>query len=341
LFIIVLFFITENVMVDFKWGEVIIRSSVSADAGLEVMKNIAIDNWLDDLLPIDFVFKNGKTDTLVTDESCRSLLLSNAPLLKIVSCAVGFSRIKKTNVLEWAGVDMIEDDDTMFKESDCLDTASPDVLNIVDHAIQHLRYTDRVYGPIVDCLEASVREYIGVILLACALISGDIKMSAEKEICGKKANGPLDYAMMYKEFYILITEAKKDDILGGMTQNLAQVVASREQYLYSSCPTSTKRSYMDMAGQIAQVPSTGIVSSGKDWIIIRYLRREDGMMHAIKSILMTLPLGGGDEELKRSVISLISKIIGAIKLQKDAIESVSYTQRRRTSSHQSAETVDK
>jgi hypothetical protein len=177
------------------------------------------------------------------------------------------------------------------------------------------------------------REYIGPILLACALIAGDIKMSAEQCIVGKRANGQLDYAMIYKKIFILITEAKKDNLNGGIVQNLAQLVASREEYLRIIADAAgEKRTYMTMAGQIAQLPSTGIISTGEKWILLRYLTDAGGKIHVSKSLCFTLPFEGrdSDEVFKQHVNELISKVVGAIQLQKEAVDAHPNPQRQRT-----------
>ena len=70
-------------------------------------------------------------------------------------------------------------------------------------------------------------------------------MSPYEALLGKKANGPLDYAMLYKRFSLLITEAKKDNINYGVIQNIGQLLASWREFLYYS---------------LASVPSTGVAS---------------------------------------------------------------------------------
>ena len=319
-----------DIDVNFKWGNISKTTVVRRDANLEMLKIKAIDLWEDALLPIDFELKNCSGDASLTDETCADFLRNGNCKIKIESCAVGFSKIKRSNVLVWAGVNEIVYDDSYF-EDNILDVENEKIKYILDHVERHIQYTDGVYGPIVRCLEASVREYIGVVLLACAMIAGEITMSAEKSICGKRANGPLDYVMLYKKFFLLITEAKKDDMLAGITQNLAQLVASREQYLYNEAPVLRKRTYMDMAGQIARIPSTGIVTSGKDWILLRYLQRDDGGFYAVGSNMLTIDVGAQDPKIiEEGLIKVISKITGAINLQKDAFDSAQENSRQRT-----------
>ena len=51
----------------------------------------------------------------------------------------------------------------------------------------------KLYGPIIQTCEVSVREHISAVLSLSALIAGDIKMRAEQRICGIRGNRPLNY----------------------------------------------------------------------------------------------------------------------------------------------------
>ena len=138
------------------------------------------------------------------------------------------------------------------------------------------------------------------------------------------ATGPLDYAILYKEFYIVIAEAKKDNLDSGIVQNLAQMMASRETYLYKT--NGMKRGYLEMAGQIAQVPSTGIVSTGKEWILLRYYLLPEP--YVVQSNTHFIPIGGIDEgtttdaSLIECVMKVVGMIVGALNLQKEVVDAV-------------------
>ena len=142
--------------------------------------------------------------------------------------------MKEGTVLKWAGINKIMRDDRHFGSMN-VDLDNPFHAEVIQHALVDLMYKNELYGPITDCAEASsVREYISPVILACAKFAGDVKLSAERKITGKKGNGPLDYAMLYKDFFLLITEAKKDNLNHGVIQNLGQLVASREESLQLS-----------------------------------------------------------------------------------------------------------
>jgi len=310
--------------VEFKWKNSRKKVAVPLNANLITLKEKAIDLWEDILCPLDFdLITDGGVRLRDDDNSCDVFLNNKKSFLKISSFAVDFSEIKTVEVYKWAGINEIEEGPDLFDDG-VFDAEGENVKRIIDHLIVHLKYTDNVYGPVSKCLnEASIREYIGPILLACALIAGNIKMSAEQNIVGKRANGPLDYAMIYKKFFILITEAKKDNLDVGIVQNLAQIVASREEYLRIIADVAgKKRTYMTMAGQIAQILSTGIISTGEKWMLLRYLTHADGTAHVSRSACFTLPFEGRytDEVFKQQVNKLISKIIGAIQLQKEAVD---------------------
>jgi hypothetical protein len=73
--------------------------------------------------------------------------------------------------------------------------------------------------------------------------------------------------------------------------------------LYKLAEPNKKRDYMTMAGDIASAPSTGIASTGKEWVL---------MLHqpaVYKSSPMTLPLLEGKlEDRKIHLLTLMSKL---------------------------------
>lgn len=71
-----------------------------------------------------------------------------------------------------------------------IDESIPGVKTIMDHAVADLKFEEALFGPITQCVEASVREYISTILIAAASIAIQIKLCFEKEVIGRKAKGP-------------------------------------------------------------------------------------------------------------------------------------------------------
>jgi hypothetical protein len=291
------------------------------------LKDAILSEWIE-LLQVHFQILHGNS-IVQNDAEVALILTSDNRVLKINVLAVAFSVIKEAAVLEWAGVDTIEEDHSQF-EATILDDADPNVKAIIDHAVADLKYKDVLYGPITDCVEASVREYISSILTAAASLAKGIKLSAERSITGSRATGKLDYAMQYRQFYIVIAEGKKDSLKLGVDQNVAQMLASRENYLCDR--EHRKRNFMEFAGPIAQVPSTGIVSTGKEWLLMRYTLLPTPLL--VKSKVLSLPIikiAGleSDVELRKDVLAVVSLIVGALNLQKDAVDLNEYTKKPR------------
>ena len=274
------------------------------------------DHW-DDLVRVDFSL-HGAGSEINNDEKFASILVAKTDsTITVKSHAEGFSTLKEGAVFKWAGINNLIPDDGHFGSMN-VDLDNPLHAEVIQHALVDLVYKNELYGPITNCAEASVREYISAVILACAKIAGDVKLSAERKITGKKGYGPLDYAMLYKDFFLLITEAKKDNLNHGVIQNLGQLVASREESLYNLAEPNKKRDYMTMAGDIASVPSTGIASTGKEWVLIRYVMLPQPAVYT--SSPMTLPLLDGKlEDIKKHLLTLMSKLLGAIDLQKKAV----------------------
>ena len=191
-----------------------------------------LDHW-DDLVRVDFSLHNSAGSEINNDEKVASVLVAKTDSTIVVrSHAEGFGTLKEGTVLKWAGINKIMRDDRHFGSMN-VDLDNPFHAEVIQHVLVDLMYKNELYGPITDCAEASVREYISAVILAGAKIAGDVKLSAERKITGKKGYGPLDFAMLYKDFFLLITEAKKDNLNHGVIQNLGQLVASREESLYN------------------------------------------------------------------------------------------------------------
>lgn len=317
-----------DIEITVRWRKTTCIVKLEANATFDNLKREICNNW-DQLIPVDFAIYVDKK--IITSDADLVLFLNSSDrVLKVETQTVDFSEIKLKTVKDWAGIGDIEEDKDQFGSA-VIDESIPGVKAIIDHAVADLKLKDALYGPIIDCCEASVREYISAILTAAAGIATQIKLSAEREISGRKATGPLDYAMLYKQFCIaIITEAKRDRLSSGVVQNVAQLVASRETYLFDI--QDRKRGYMDMAGQIAQVPSTGIISTGKEWLLLRYFLHPAPLV--VKSAVYGLPIveistADTDCELRRHVLVLLGKIVGALSLQKEAFDANEFTKKQR------------
>jgi len=63
-----------------------------------------------------------------------------------------------------------------------------------------------------------------------------VKLACEEEVEGTRAKAPVDWIAHYERHGICITEGKKDNISGGIGQNVAQLTALGEK-------RGTKRAY--------------------------------------------------------------------------------------------------
>jgi hypothetical protein len=161
-----------------------------------------------------------------------------------------------------------------------------------------------------------MREFINPLLVSTLMSTVDIKMLAEKNVTGSLGNGPIDYTLIYKCFNICVVEAKKDTIEEGISQNIAQLVASREEYCHHS-----KRNI----DEIVDLPSSGIVSTGKEWIFIRYIKEHSGWK-LYRSNVQNIHL---DDIQPANVVKVWKRIIGMIEFEKNAIDDLPILKRSR------------
>lgn len=66
----------------------------------------------------------------------------------------------------------------------------------IDHCLLDLHHKFKLYGPLSNFGQASVREYISPVLSLSALIAGDIRMKAGKQIHGLHSCGLVDYLLV-------------------------------------------------------------------------------------------------------------------------------------------------
>ena len=213
-------------------------------------------------------------------------------------------------------------DDTEFPSEDFTDSDTA-IKGILDHAVQDIMFKIPIFGPITDAQsEASVREFIGPLLVAAAKIAGEIKLVCEKRITGSKGAGPVDYAALYKTFNVVITEAKKDDLRSGLGQNIAQLVSAREDYLYRTAQPNNKRMFAEFAPDIASVPSFGAVSTAEKWVFTLY--RGDRLYRSTPRLLL-LEDGSSEADVRKGLLDVVGTLVGILNAQKVAIDENEYT----------------
>jgi hypothetical protein len=87
------------------------------------------------------------------------------------------------------------------------------IRSILDKAAQDLHDTIHLFTPLEDDTEYTRRELISPILKAAALIVGGVVLRSEYPIKGRRGHGPVDYVAIYKQFCIVLSEAKKQESL--------------------------------------------------------------------------------------------------------------------------------
>ena len=233
----------------------------------------------------------------------------------------GFGQFTIKDALSYAGatgVSPIVDNQKFVSAGyhDDDDTIKP----LLDDAFREIMARIPVFGP-VDRMqnESTVREFITPILLAAARIAKDIRLVCEKTISGSKGNGPVDYVAEYKEFNVVITEAKKDNVDTGLGQNIAQLVSSREDYIHNVL--GVKRKIEEIAPDISSVPSFGVVSTAANWIFT-LLEGSTVYRTDVYAVSLLLSDPNVDGSILRSQLSMvIRQLVGMLETQKVAVDN--------------------
>ena len=196
----------------------------------------------------------------------------------------------------------------------------------ISHAHKDIMNKIKLYGPITNTCEASVREHVSPVLSLSALIAEGLMMKAEPKISGLRGNGPLDCLFLYKKFAVALTEVKDEDIQSGLAQNDAQLVASRQYYKFhlqihvpGLATISKKRKYLEI--DITAIPSFGIVSSGRDWMFQKLVETPGIGTIIHKSAIISINLvSGHDAEIKDQMVQVVRRIVWILKEQKAKID---------------------
>lgn len=112
--------------------------------------------------------------------------------------------------------------------------------------------------------KAARRELISCVLHGVAYcFNGKIKVVPEYEITGSFGRGPVDWAVLMGDKIIVITEAKKDDIEQGISQNTVQ--------LHSAIQRNFK---LRSSGEHTSTELYGIVTTALEWFIIKVIETD-------------------------------------------------------------------
>lgn len=260
-------------------------------------------------------------------------VLSEDCNLKIVENCQEFSYFTESQALEYAKVDIVNwlEYDGMFREVDISAEAIETVrLELLRRVAVFRRF---------NASETTIREFISVFLIGAVLLvnkdaidTGEcvVEMIAEHQITGILGRGPVDYDLIFELFHICVTKAKKEKIEQGVYQNVAQMVACRDNYVYET--KKRKRDESD-ADYIQDLPSTGIVSTGENWIFLKYMFVE-GVWKLYRSREYIVPMS--TEALRSTdtcfsiLKSVIGRIVGMLHDQKNSILEFHKTKRTKT-----------
>ena len=206
-----------------------------------------------------------------------------------------------------------------------------DTINsILDQAFREVLIRIPIFDPFERTQsETTVRELITPVLVAAARIAKDVRLVCEKSIDGSRGNGPVDYVAEYKKFNAVITEAKKDSVDTGLSQNIAQLVSSREDYIHNVLGVKLKID--DAAHDISSVPSFGVVSTAEKWIFTLY---EGSTVYCSSMFLVSLSLTGRNEhgaDLRSSLYEVIRQLVGVLDAQMESVNKNDIT--RTTGGH--------
>ena len=142
----------------------------------------------------------------------------------------------------------------------------------------------------------------------------------EIQIKGSMAHGPLDYAVGLLGYWLAVQEAKapESQLLYGLPQLIAQMVACREQF------RRDRESLVDREGKLTHlidaIPSYGIISTGKLWQVVQYKKNENGDWKLIQGKVMSLSTRASDDTLKDEVVQLLTHIASVCIVQINEIE---------------------
>ncbi|CAG8648299.1 5315_t:CDS:2, partial [Cetraspora pellucida] len=151
-------------------------------------------------------------------------------------------------------------------DMECLPLSSPPLSDKeLDKLVEQLKDKKNVFEK-VNVNEATTREFISVILVNAVnhvKENNDVtaKLMVEVNLKGSHGYGPLYYAVLLRQHFIIITEAKPLETEKGIAQNLAQMHSASEML---------KKRKIDQT-DLETMPIIGVVTTGMAWLFIRYI----------------------------------------------------------------------
>jgi hypothetical protein len=194
-----------------------------------------------------------------------------------------------------------------------------------------------------DTSEMTMREFISPVLIGAMMMletsttistkEYPVQLIAKKTITGRQAKGPVDYVMSYKSVYIIVGEAKHQNLMGGLYLNLVQqhslleVIANVKVDANSSLK-KRKQAFDRALTEATALGTFGIVSTGFQWIFVRIIKPEsfhENIGYYSSTYNLLNPTSTFDElnltVLKSQINVLLKKIVSIILHQKRIVDN--------------------
>jgi hypothetical protein len=259
-------------------------------------------------------------DGVKIDTSNFREYIRNDQVITVLSKCKGFSHFSDEDARSYANVRLVND---CTSDEEFLDYDGEISDALVNHVVDDLCYRLMVFD-LSSISENTMREFISSILMLTVLVANganrDVSMVVEKSVKGTMGNGPVDWVLIFKNYCICMAEAKKENIFGGLFQNLAQIVAGRE--MYAATVLCKRPREVDCIDNVA---SSGVVTTAKEWILTRYVMKSgQWMFYKHNALPLTLTPGTPDKaRMKSEVIAIVKKLVGMIIFQKEELQKLS------------------
>ena len=158
-----------------------------------------------------------------------------------------------------------------------------------------------------------------------------LQIACNEKVIGKVGRGLVDYVVTYKNMNIILTEAKRENISGGVQLNLHQQEAIRQEqerdlaYVEQN-GSARKRKHNELLISWGKVPSYGIVSTGADWILLRYcpgeVEEEKRLIRSEKMYLLLNEEAANEEAREKQIRDLLQRIAGLLQALVHAVDGV-------------------
>jgi hypothetical protein len=279
------------------------------------------------IMEFELTFTN--TTDVVTQASLQLHNNQQTFNITIKSCCLGFSDYanKKSAALDVAGVAVVDPsllltDDNVFPLT---------VESVVENAAEEVQIELAKRARAINLEEAceyTKREFISPLLIAAVCVcnvSGKlISMICEKLVVGKHGRGPIDYALMFKRIFVLLTEAKNTDLEGGQAQNVVQQESCRESLANAFVPIklvgeNRKRKFNEVYNVVRTIPTFGIVTTGRQWRFTKVDHSHDQTMVTTSSTFDLLLDPTADPAQKatqlQNIKAILRRIVGVLEHQ--------------------------